>query len=311
MISAKNAKISAVGSLGLMVMALTGCDMLDMPSKMDATLEGIRQTNATVKESNHGIEETNGDIHKQKLLIALDDMFKSEHTEYLIPPTGMLAGGETFAEAATTEEVMKLAYVWLKEIEEAQPDESLRGENGKFSDAVIAKSDHEKQIKWTALQVIAGLIPQKPRFDSEGRRLSPLNSVEEIVETQINQGGRYEDTAYVVLLARSLFLNDLLIQPLLKEDKITNPGKAQEAYERISYYDYLAHLSFVDKIQYKSHGMLISDDNIDEKFNPKAALKMWTDLDKAVDSAMDPRFRQDRRIVPLKVEIQNRIQALK
>lgn len=55
-------------------------------------------------------DATNASIHKQTLLVALNDMLSDQNSQYLAPvPTGMLPGGQTFAEEATAEEIVKLA----------------------------------------------------------------------------------------------------------------------------------------------------------------------------------------------------------
>ncbi|MCB0385189.1 MAG: hypothetical protein KDD43_07335 [Bdellovibrionales bacterium] len=199
----------------------------DMPGKMDATLGQITKTNQEM-------EKTTDAIHKQTLLLGLEEMLKPENTKYLVPPTGMLAGGEAFAQEATAEEIVKLAYVWLKEVQKGIPDDlSQLDEKG------LVALIHEKMVKLTALQVITGLAPQK--------------TIEALVQDQILNGGRYEDTAYAVLMTRALFIKSFLLDESLMSpaEKLNNLGKVEEAFDRTSQLDYLVRLPFAKKIGLK------------------------------------------------------------
>lgn len=218
-------------TLAVGAILLAGCgaqDAIDstrkMPGKMDATLSQITKTNTEMGK-------TTDAIHKQTLLLALEEMLKPEHTKYLVPPTGMLAGGEAFAQEATAEEVVKLAYVWLKEVKKGLPDDLAQlDEKGKK--ALV----QEKLVKLTALQVIAGLVPQQ--------------TVERLVRDQVELGGRYEDTAYAVLMSRALFVKSFLLDESLMSpaEKLNNLGKLEEAIDRTAQLDYLVRLPFADKV---------------------------------------------------------------
>lgn len=196
----------------------------DMPGKMDDTYGQIVKTNAEM-------EKTTDAIHKQTLLLALEEILKPENTKYLVPPTGMLAAGEAFAEEATAEEIAKLTYVWLKEVRKGIPD-NLSELDEKGLMALI----HEKLVKLTALQVITGLAPQE--------------TIEKLVQDQIYNGGRYEDTAYGVLMSRALFIKSFLLDETLMapDEKLNNLGKLEEAYDRTAQLDYLVRLPFAKKI---------------------------------------------------------------
>lgn len=310
--------------LGL-VWAVSGCDVLDMPKKMDDTLEQIKLSNKQIKQSVDGIQVTNAAIHDQKLLLALTDVLDEKHSRYLTPPTGMLAGGEKFAEEATTEEFVKLAYVWLKEVDKMTPDESEKGQDGKYPAEVIARVDHQKLVKLTGLQIIAGLIQEYIPRDASGRPtcntsyatvVDPLlqtcrASVEEVIEREINRGGRYEATAYAALMARAMFLTDLLIEPLLDE-KITNIGKVKELVTRIALLDDLAKLPFAAKIALKTKRMLNPVNNIDVTLDlagEKSPIFFWKKAAKAVERQLDPRYQNDESLPALKQKIESAIGA--
>ncbi|MBK7842493.1 MAG: hypothetical protein IPJ71_02185 [Bdellovibrionales bacterium] len=76
------------------VSILVGCGAQDainatkkMPEKMDGTY-------AQIVKTNQEMGKTTDAIHKQILLLSLQDMLSSENSKYLLPPTGMLAEGK-------------------------------------------------------------------------------------------------------------------------------------------------------------------------------------------------------------------------
>lgn len=252
----------------------------DMTSKMDETNQKIDGTNKTIDETNKKIDETNqkmaslkSAIHKQTLAAAMTELLKPENTRYLFPPTSLMAAGQIFAEEATAEEVTELVYVYLKDIDEVLPDDSLKGTDGKFSPSLIAETDHSKQAKFTILEVIAGLMPQE--------------NIEEAVTTQINGGGRYEAAARSLLMLRTLFMKSILVEEDLFSRKLDNLGKVDEAVNRVSNLDWIARLPFTEAISVKTRGMLNPDDNVNEMLDPKMTVSMWDHIAMSLDSEID------------------------
>ncbi len=292
----------------------TNKKMDGMQGAVKDTNAGLKESNDWIKESKRGIDRTGDGVHKQKLLLAMQDMLKPENTEFLVPPTGMMPGGETFAQEATTSELMKLAFVWLKEVEKGTPDEVLKDTRGRFPESVVYRVDREKQVKLIALQVIAGLLAQSPQFEldengnavisKDGKRVrdGSNTSVEEIIENEINKGGRFEDTAYALLMARAMFLRDILIEPMFDE-KITNIGELEEAYQWVSYYDQLARLPFVGQIRLKTTGMLNAENNLDEKLDPRSCGTLWERLAKAADTDVQQKYRSEEKFSTLRGKI--------
>lgn len=238
----------------------------DMTSKMD-------QTNQKIDETNQKMASLKAAIHKQTLAAAMTELLKPENTQFLFPPTSLMAAGQIFAEEATSEEVTELVYVYLKDIDEVQPDDSLKGADGKFPASVIAETDHSKQAKFTILEVIAGLMPQE--------------KVEGAVTSQINGGGRYEAAARSLLMLRTLFIKSILVEEDLFSGKLDNLGKIDEAVDRVSDLDWIARLPFVETISVKTRGMLSPDDNVNEKVDPKMTVSMWDHIAMSLDTEID------------------------
>lgn len=291
--------------LSLLGFALVGCDAMDAVQATKAMPEKMDQSLAQIEKSNRGITRTNDAIHKQKLLLALDDMFKPQNTRYLVPPTGMLPGGETFALEATTDELTKMAFVWLREVEKMLPDDSARGSDGKFPAALAAEVDHQKMVKLMALEVVAGLLPQSSPVDENGIPTGPT-SVDELIEKVVNRGGRYESTVYSILMARAIFIKDILIDPLF-EEKVTNLGKFEEIYARAANLDSLARLPFASKIALKTTGMINSESNVDIHMDGALPLQTWQKIARVTEKQLEARYLNDPRVKELKALVQQNI----
>ncbi|MBK8205104.1 MAG: hypothetical protein IPK68_23365 [Bdellovibrionales bacterium] len=277
---------------------LAGCGAQDainatkkMPEKMDGTY-------AQIVKTNQEMGKTTDAIHKQILLLSLQDMLRPENSKYLLPPTGMLAGGETFSKEATAEEMVKLAYVWLQEVIKAQPaDLATLGEKG------LAYLLHEKMVKLTALQVIAGLAPQ--------------STIESLVKEQILEGGRYEAAAYSVLMSRALFIKSFLLDESLMSgsEKLDNLGKLEEAIERTSQLDYLTRLQFASKIcleiKVSSVDLNISEslDKLDPSMGLRFPLIYWKKINESFNTSLNSEHTNSVKARQRKEAIAQKINA--
>jgi hypothetical protein len=254
--------------LALLLLALTGCGI---SQALDAT-KGIPDR---LDKTNDGIVKTNAAVHLQTLAVAQAEMMKPENTEILFPPTGMIPAGQVFADEATPEEIVKLIYVYMKDINAAQPDDSEKDANGHWPAELVKRIDHQKNAKFTAAAVIASLAPQE--------------KIEAIVQNEIDNGGRYEDTAYTVLMLRFLLVRDLLLQESLLTHPLSNPGILNEAVTQMDHLTYIANLPYVEKINIKTIGMLSADDNIVLSVNPDELTPLWQKVDKAFDTDLAPK----------------------
>ena len=224
----------------LVAFFLCGCDLIDAVKATKSVPDKLDSTQTKIDDTNNTIEETNEYIRKQKMLLGLDDMFKARNTAYIFPPTGMMAGGKAFAETATTEELASLTYLWLVELGKGTSTEEYVADvqdwDFKADKADKKSSVRDRWVKWTALEVIAGLTPQK--------------KVEELIQRQVMEGGRYRDDVYVFLYARAKFTYMFMLRESLLafDEKLDTVGKLREVIERIERLEYLTKLPFADKI---------------------------------------------------------------
>lgn len=281
-------------SLLCMAVVVSSCDMMSMPDKMDQTnattsemnkttsamKQDISNTNFKIDKTNVQIGATNDSIHKQTLLVALKDMTDDENSRDLFPvPFGMLAGGKTFAETATADELMDWFYAQNKKLEENTPDDSRRvwinvfapkldasgkeyfepqytvqaqGEkktavaqtDWQYPTSYINEFNHQKDVIFDQMQVVAAFIPQAKKSDS----LSG-SSIEEIVKKEVDgSGGLREQTVYLMLNLRDSFTRGALLQSSLYKDKLKNLDQVKEANRLVEQMDYIAALPFSDRM---------------------------------------------------------------
>ena len=241
---------------------ISGCRMNDaldstiqMNAKMDATNKGMDRTNS-------GMSRTNESIHKQTLMVSLNEILKEENTLYLFPPIGMMPAGEAFGKEATPLEMIQVVYLWLKDINSSQADGVGPDADGTWPSKEVL--DRKKTAKLTALEVIAGLAPQE--------------TVDQLIEQQVNQGGRFESTTYEFLMLRSAFIEGILIQESLFSKPMINPGMFEEGLKYIGQMESIAKLPFKGKIALKTIGFAIPDNNVDLKLDPASVKTRYSEM---------------------------------
>ena len=228
--------------------ALSGCGAAIEAVNATKSMPGImNDMNSKMDHTNTGMDKTNEAVRLQKMGIGLDNLFKAENTEDISPPTGMLPGGRLLAENATAKELIEISYLWLTYVNEVTLPEDAKANPAQLPQ-VIAKYNHTKMVKLTALEIVAALASQE--------------KVEQIYQEQIVNGGVYERTAYAFMAARAMFIRDYMIDSKILSKKVTNLEMAQEALTQISYLQYLNQLPESDRFVLKVTGMITPDPNI-------------------------------------------------
>lgn len=246
-------------------LASAGCGMIEMPQKMDKTNENME---TMIQNMNH----TNAGIDKQSKLIPFENLLKSENTENLTPvPTRLMPFGKELAVVISAEDMVELTYLWLKEIDEVYPDHKVdaNGNELPYSSDEIVKINHDKLARLVGLQVISGFLPHA--------------TVEKIIRSQIHTGGRYEDVAYAILMMRSQFIRDVLLEASLLAAPLNNSGKVAQAIEYNRHLEYLARLPFAKKIAVKTKGFIPAENSPGEEFNPEIAVINWKRIQTAAE----------------------------
>ncbi len=228
----------------LLSASLIACDQM---KKIDGATDDIKEVRGSVQTTNQQIADLNAVIYKQTLLVAMDELLKESNYEKLTPfPTGLIAPGKAFAEVASSEKVAELTKLWLAEINETytpatltpNPEKEFSFQKAKFS-------------KIMALQVIAAYLPDA--------------TVEDLVQTQICEGGIYKHTAFEILAMRYAFLGAGLV-PRYLDGTLPSLGVAKEAFSLIKKMQIISAYPFVKDISIKTTG--IDESIVNSDFEP-------------------------------------------
>lgn len=216
--------------LSAAVMALSACEL-------KGAIQSVREMPDKIDSTNGQITKTNDAVHKQALQVAIDEMAKPENQAKLSPlPSAMMPFGKAFAETAYEDELLDYIYLKIKEIEEVNP---MNGVDANGNDVPLT-SDQLNQLRISkngtlySLFIISGFIPDQV-----------LSS---IVQHQVVEGGRYQETALNILMMRVIFLRDLMLDSDLLEKPLNNSGMMNEAIKDLMKIQYVLTLPFVAKV---------------------------------------------------------------
>ena len=232
-----------------------------------------------IQRANTQVGEIKSSIHKQTLIVALEDMMRPDNTKYISPesivPTALMPAGKIFADKATPEEMVSLVRTMMKDIASAQPSDTEKASTPK--DELERKYDHDKWIKLTILEVIVGLAPQQ--------------TIEQLIQDQITSSGPYEDSAYAVLCLRHQFINDYLLEEGLMSSPMTNFGMYEEALKYLSYLNYIEKLPFKNSVALHVTGMINPDYNFDIDLTNEDVSKMYKTIDLRMKQELKDQFK--------------------
>lgn len=200
---------------------LYGCGIASMAQH---TVDGIDKTNAQLQKTNELtaqmkeiLDETQGAIHLQVLTIAFQQLLSPDNTQVLVPPLRMMPYAETFADEATEDELIRSVHILLQEAILAPPE-----------------MKNYRMVDLMALSAIAGF--------------SSMDKTKGILETQVEEKGRYEGTAYVFALSRYNFIRDFLFSPLVENTQYLNTGALKEASDNFLALKHIASLPYVGSL---------------------------------------------------------------
>jgi len=180
------------------------------------------------REARENLRKTGTAVHLQVLTVALQQMLAPANTENLTPPVRMFPYGKTFSQEANPMEITEVCHSFLVDVKHG-------GQTEKASPTEEDLRLKGRKISLAATGVIASFIPDE--------------KLEEIIEEQIIRGGRYEDTAYVILLTRYLYLRDFFLASIVDKSERVNLDSVRKAAAYFSDIKYIAQLSFVDRIK--------------------------------------------------------------
>lgn len=180
------------------------------------------------EEARDNLIKTGNAVHLQVLTVALQEMLSPVNTENLTPPARMFPYGDTFSKEATSHEITEVFHTFLVDVKHGAPAEK----------AIPNSKDlrlEGRKISLAAGGVISAFIPHE--------------KLVEIIDQQILRGGRYEDTAYVVLLTRYTYLRDFFFASIVEKSERVNMDSVRKTAEYFTEIKYIAQLPFVDRVK--------------------------------------------------------------
>ncbi len=196
-------------SLSASILILSACGPIrDMQTLVDTTKEMKEQTT----KLNKGMDKTNDAVHRQVLVISLQQLTAPENTESLHTPARMLPFANTFAEEATTEEL-------IKEFHTLWTDVQFGGETTNVPATPEDVRLKSRNVAYRAASAIAAMTTDE--------------KFAEIVRTNIVMQSRFEETAYAFALCRYEFTSEYLFKPVVEKTKKLNLDALRKA---VGYY---------------------------------------------------------------------------
>jgi len=246
-------------ALMISTLVLTACgaqDAIDATRSMPAKLD---DTNTQVRKSNEQMAEMNEIINQQPVQISFENLLSAELGRDLSPiPFDLMPFAEKFGEYASGEEVVKVVYLWMKKLNEV----TLDAENP--TPEQIQEFNHRKLHVYSALQAVCGLLPQA--------------KVQEVIDAEISGNGRFQTAAMQLLMLRSMFLRDVMLEASLFSEPLDNVGKFEKSIEYADSIDFIARLPFAKELKVKISGFLDPYPVIEESFDVGIALQTWTKI---------------------------------
>jgi hypothetical protein len=270
----------------LTLVSFSGCDMLNMPNKMDdlksSTDDHMNKVEATTQQVD---DDTKDGLRLNKIGVALQNILLDQNTEYFLPvPADMMPWAQVLADNLHEDEFMKLMDVWARRITQvAASCSDVTGAvitpDGKCTlpPDVAAKTDHEKQAKFWAIAAVSGLMSQ--------------SMIDQTVQTEYTDGGQFNETLYEVMAARQIFIQTVLMDNTLMEKDVDDPGKIAKAVEYAEDLQYIADLPFSPQIDFNMSAMFVPVDVVDVAFDPTIAPTEWAKINSAFTTQLKPQYK--------------------
>lgn len=269
--------------LVIALVTLAACDkvhnLIDVPNKMDDLnkkmdhmTSGMDTTNSKMDQMVGGMDSTVVGINDQRVFLPYKELRDEANYEKLSPiPSQLMPFGEKAAQAIPVGDLVKLVYLWQKEIREVNPMKQMDAEGNEipYTDAEVKRINKIKLGGVLAIQTLCGFLPDQ--------------KVEALIKAHIKTTSRYKQTAYQILMFRAQFIRDVLLKESLLSEPLSTVGNIQEAMMYVGQLDFIARLAFADKIAYRVSGFLAPMDNaIEEKLDPKMMLPLLKKIELSV-----------------------------
>jgi len=270
-------------------------NMTAMNKRIDSMANNINSMNGSVGGMAGSLSSTSRGMHSQSLIIAMNEMLKSENTKYITLTNAnivpMIPYAKAIAEMASADELAGIAFIWLAEINTCTVDSFAP------SKEVRDSVDLGKWIKLNALQVVSAFIP--------------VETINELVESQINNDGIYKSAVYAILTLRYNFIKDYLIdQSLNGATKFVSPIQYETALNYLESISYLNKSAFKGNLSFKLYGFYDTDSiglNQTVSIDSNEVVDYYTLLLNKFDVELDCKYKTDVRYKNAIQSIESRI----
>lgn len=266
--------------------------MVGLNDRIEVMVDNTTNMQDSIKKMSDSLSATSNGIHAQALTIALNEMLKPENTKYITlgsaNPIPMIPAAKGFAEIATQEELAGITFIFLAEINNCQVDSMVLTKEQKD------KYDLDKFVKLTALQLIASFAPEQ--------------TIKELIQKQITEGGNYVDAAYAIITLRSIFIKDVLLDQLVNvTTKLHTPSQYDTA---LNYLDTLRGISsyhFSNNLRIKLYGFYDTENQglnqtIEADVNPNSLTKYYKLLWDKIVTELKPEYNYRKESIRARIK---------
>ncbi|NUM88119.1 MAG: hypothetical protein HUU37_02840 [Bdellovibrionales bacterium] len=262
-----------IALVAISILALSGCKATQA---LDATIGMQGQMSSmigTTKEMQTETSKLTEGIRLQKVGEGLKMLNDPVNGKNFFPPSpALLAGSKLFGENATSIELVEFFYATMKEVETTEIPEwvDTDAEKSAFAKELM----RHNAVRVSALQAIAAHIPQ--------------STVEQIMREQLFGGrGRFEDTAYQMLMLRAQFLKSYFLQEGVLATAPDNVGELDKAHDYLTKLFFVIDLPDAAKVAYKLSTKYLPKNflrevNAKNEDFVKESVKFWRKLRNAV-----------------------------
>lgn len=208
---------------------LAGCGLEDTTK---ATLSAVDKTNETSTNIYEQVKRTadlTGDLkeilgstedrlHAQTLMFAYQGLRAPENTKFLNPPLLLMPYAETFSKEATQLELSRFMHLLAMDV--------------KFSPV------EAKESRLVSLVILSALAA-----------FTPAEKFQNILRTEIDHHGVYEESAILFALGRYIFIRDYFVQLPLERAAILYKSQLKETISHFTQLSVISHLPYVSSLQ--------------------------------------------------------------
>lgn len=217
----------------VLLLAFSGCGI-------SSTMDSVKRGMGNMEKVSDSLGKTSEALRAQTLSIALTEMMKPENLYFInlnsVSPSAIIPAAKIFAEKATADEIVGLAFLWITDINNGAVD-AITEEQKQASDLF-------KLRRLVVLQAIAGMMPE-----------------DKTVEVLQTLRGEYPIAGYAMLALRHNFISSFILELGILTKPSLNKREYEAGVKAVRSLAFLEELPFKDKCVLKLFGFSSEDLN--------------------------------------------------